>query len=156
KRIDADLLAVRGGARGNEQVEVVETRGAERRAAGVGRLVEDVHRLSGPVVAGPRHVPARLVPQLADRLLLAEDHTDLPARRRVGESRAADAGGHDVRADVAERREAAVPLQRGEASETSARDVLEEDALDPLLGAEIEDLVERGFDQPRVRDQPRL
>ena len=90
------------------------------------------------------------VPQLVDRPLLADDHPRLPARRRVGERRAALAGRDDVRADVAERDEPAVALERGEAAEPAPRDVLEEDALDRVLRAEGEDLVERR-ERPRAR-----
>ena len=54
------------------------------------------------------------------------------------------AGGDDVRADVAESDEPAVLLERREAREPAARDVLEEDALDRLLRTEGEHLVEGG------------
>ena len=63
-------------------------------------------------------------------------------------ARAALAGRDDVRADVAERDERAVALERGEAAEPAPRDVLEEDALDRLLRAEGENLIERRVDEP--------
>ncbi len=52
--------------------------------------------------------------------------------------------------------EPVVALERGEAAEPAARDVLEEDALDRLLRAEVEDLFERRADEPYGRDQARL
>jgi len=57
---------------------------------------------------------------------------------------------------VAERDEPAVLAQPGEAPEPAPRDVLEEDALDRLLRAEGEDLVERRCDEPYGRDGARL
>ena len=47
-------------------------------------------------------------------------------------------------------------LERGEASEPAARDVLEEDALDRLPRAEVEYLVERWTDEPNGRDNRTL
>jgi hypothetical protein len=57
---------------------------------------------------------------------------------------------------VAERDEPVLRRDGGEAAEPAARDVLEEDALDRLLGAEREDLLERRGDEPYGRDQARL
>jgi hypothetical protein len=57
---------------------------------------------------------------------------------------------------VAERNERAVPLERGEPTEAAPGDVLEEDALDRLLRAEREDLLERRADEPCGRDEARL
>ena len=61
---------------------------------------------------------------------------------------------NDVRADVAQRLDPPIrPDDRREAAEPSPRDVLEEDALDRLLGAEREHLVERrrdGFGHGRI------
>jgi hypothetical protein len=48
---------------------------------------------------------------------------------------------------VAERDEPAALREAREAAETPAGDVLEEHALDRILGAEVEDLVERRFVQ---------
>ena len=70
-----------------------------------------------------------------------------------GRERAAPAARRDeVRPDVAERVEPAVGTRdRGEPTEPAARDVLEEDALDRLLGAEREHLlVARLDDHPRI------
>jgi hypothetical protein len=57
---------------------------------------------------------------------------------------------------VAERDEASAPLERREAAEPAARDVLEEDALDRLLRTEGEDLLEGRVDEPRGRDEATL
>jgi len=57
---------------------------------------------------------------------------------------------------VAERNERAVALERGEPAEPASGDVLEEDALDRLLRAEREDLLERRADEPCGRDEARL
>jgi hypothetical protein len=57
---------------------------------------------------------------------------------------------------VAERDEPPVLPQPGEAPEPAPRDVLEEDALDPLLRAEGQDLLERRVDEPCGRDEARL
>jgi hypothetical protein len=78
------------------------------------------------------------------------------ARGRGGEGAAALAGRDDVRADVAERDEPAVARKAREAAEPAPGDVFEEDALDRLLRAEGEDLLERRADEPFVRDEARL
>jgi hypothetical protein len=57
---------------------------------------------------------------------------------------------------VTQRDQAVVACERGEAAEPAARDVLEEDALDRLLRAEVEGLFERRTDEPYGRDQARL
>jgi hypothetical protein len=57
---------------------------------------------------------------------------------------------------VAERDQPSVAGERGEAAEPAPRDVLEEDALDRLFGAEAESLFERRTDEPFGRDQARL
>jgi hypothetical protein len=57
---------------------------------------------------------------------------------------------------MAERDQLPVTFERGEATEPAPGDVLEEDALDRLLGAEVEDLFESRADEPCDRDQARL
>jgi|tagenome__1003787_1003787.scaffolds.fasta_scaffold20973414_3 hypothetical protein len=52
--------------------------------------------------------------------------------------------------------ELTVVLERGEASEAAARDVLEEDALDRLPRAKAEYLVERRADEPSGLDTETL
>jgi hypothetical protein len=57
---------------------------------------------------------------------------------------------------MAERDQPLVTFERGEATEPAPGDVLEEDALDRLLGTEVEDLLERRADEPYDRDEARL
>jgi len=57
---------------------------------------------------------------------------------------------------VAERDQRLVARERGELPEPATRDVLEEDALDRLLRAEVEDLLERRIDELFGRDVARL
>jgi hypothetical protein len=57
---------------------------------------------------------------------------------------------------VAERDQPRLPFQPGEATEPASCDVFQEDALDRLLCAEAEDLVERRTDEPYGRDEARL
>jgi hypothetical protein len=89
-------------------------------------------------------------------VLLADDHARLAAHERVGEDCAALAGRDDVRADVTERDEPSLMAEAREAPEPAPRDVLEEDALDPLLRAEGQDLLERRIDEACGRDEARL
>jgi hypothetical protein len=56
---------------------------------------------------------------------------------------AAKPGGADVHPEMAESLQAAVSGDREKAPEPTAGDVLEEDALDRVLGAEGENLTER-------------
>jgi hypothetical protein len=89
-------------------------------------------------------------------MLLADDHPRLPSRGRIGERGAIHAGRNDVRTDMAERVQLAPTLECREAPEPASRDVLEEDALDRVLRAEREDLLERWVDEPCSRDQVTL
>jgi len=57
---------------------------------------------------------------------------------------------------MAERNELPAVLERREPSEPTARDVLEEDALDRLPRAEAEYLIERRIDEPCGCDGARL
>jgi hypothetical protein len=57
---------------------------------------------------------------------------------------------------MAERDQPLVAFERGEATQPTPGDVLEEDALDRLLGTEVEDLLERRADEPYDRDEARL
>ena len=121
--------------------------GAEARVAGGRRLGDRVHRLSRPVVSRRRHQPGEVVPELVDRALVADDHARAAAGGGVREAPAIAPGGDDVRADVAERGQAPVLGEGAEAAQPPPRDVLEEDALDRVLGAELEDLLEPGLDR---------
>ena len=75
-------------------------------------------------------------------IILARPRAATRAKRWQSSSR-----GDDVRADVAERRQPPVLGERREAAEAAAGDVLEEDALDRILRAEREDLLEPWFDR---------
>jgi hypothetical protein len=66
----------------------------------------------------------------------------VPAPDRGREASAAAAGRDDVRAEVAERLQPPAALQPAEAPEAAARRVFEEDTLDRILGAELEDLIQ--------------
>jgi hypothetical protein len=57
---------------------------------------------------------------------------------------------------MAQRGKSLVAADRREPAEPAPRDVLEEDALNRLLGAEGEDLVERRIDELFGSDQARL
>ena len=65
-------------------------------------------------------------------------------------------GGHDVCAEVAERGEPLLALDRTEAGDAPPGGVLEEDALDRILGAEGEDLVRGGIRQHPVNYRNRV
>jgi hypothetical protein len=88
--------------------------------------------------------------------LLADDHARLSARGCVGERAATFARWNDVRTDVAQRDQPLFAFETGEATETASRDVFQEDALDRLLCAEVEDLLERRIDEPYGCDEARL
>ena len=88
-----------------------------------------------------------LRPEVADRVLLADHEPRSPRPVEPGERAAAAPRRNEVRADVAERVQPAVLGEPGEAAEPAPGDVLEEDALDRVLGAEGQDLVQRRFDQ---------
>ncbi len=63
------------------------------------------------------------------------------------EAPAIGTGGDDVRADVAESGQATVVREGTEPAQPPSGDVLEEDALHGVLGAELEDLLEPGLDR---------
>jgi hypothetical protein len=65
----------------------------------------------------------------------------------VREAAAFRAGGDDVRTDVTQGGQAAVVGERVELAQAPPGDVLEEDALHGVLGAELEDLLEPGLDR---------
>ena len=111
------------------------------------RLGDRVHRLPRPVVARRRHEPGEVVPELVDRALVADDHPGAAPGGGLREAPAIRAGGDDVRADVAESGQAAVVGEGAEPAQPPPSDVLEEDALHGVLGAELEDLLEPGLDR---------
>ena len=80
-----------------------------------------------------------------DRVLLADDHPRLPARRRLGEGgRTPRPTGRRSRRHGRAPRSSPSRTKCREAAEPAPRDVLEEDALDRLRRAEAEDRVESG------------
>ena len=99
-----------GGRAGREQpVDVgAASPAAARCSPGCGRLGDHVDRLARPVLARLRQAAARRLPELVDRACLADDHPRTPVRGRPAKASQPSPDGHDVRADVAERREAAV------------------------------------------------
>ena len=70
-----------------------------------------------------------------------------PRDGRLREAPAIRTGGDDVCADVAERGQATVLREGAEPAQPPPGDVLEEDALHGILGAELEDLLEPGLDR---------
>src|SRR4029450_5198249 len=135
ERIDADLLAMRLGAGRHEQLEVGQASRPQPGLPRLWRLAQRIDGLPGTIVARPRHPAVRGVPQLADRTLLTDHHPRAAAGRRLGEVRAAAAGRGDVGAAVTKGLEPPVAPGHGqEATQPAPRDVLEEDALDRLLG----------------------
>jgi DeoD family purine-nucleoside phosphorylase len=138
---------VRRCARRHEQLEVEQACGAEAALPRLRGLAQCVDRLAWTVVARLRHPAACRLPEVAHRPLLADHHPRAALARRRCERLAPGAGGDDVGADVAERLQPSVRAgDSREATEPAPGDVLEEDALDRLLGAEVEHLVERGRD----------
>ena len=138
---------MRLGARRHEQLEVVLRRRPQPGLARA-RAAPRARRRAGP--AGPRAGPeagAGRAPEVADRVLLADHEPRPPRAVDAGERAAAAPRRNEVRADVAERAQPAVLGEPGEAAEPAPGDVLEEDALDRVLGAEGQDLVQRRFDQ---------
>ena len=133
---------MRGRARWDEQVEVGKRRRAQRGVAGLGRYVHRVDGLAGTVLARRRQALARRVPEVADCALLADQHPRVPAADRRARSRRSPAGRNDVRTDVAERLEPPAALEAAEAAQAATRRVFEEDALDRILGAELEHLIQ--------------
>ena len=136
---------MRRGAGGQQQLEVAVGRRAQPGVARHRRLLDRVHGLAGPIVAGRRNEARKVVPEVGHGALVADDHARTPPRRGGCEAPAVDARGHDVGADVAEGAQLLVLGERRETSEPATRNVLEEDAFDGILRAESEDLVERGI-----------
>src|SRR5262249_2207594 len=88
----------------------------------------------------PPSAPARLPP--------ADPHPRGPSGGPARERAAVLARRDDVGADVAQRGQRPAPLHADELAEAPPRDLLEEDALDRLLGAEVEDLRKRRLREP--------
>ena len=84
ERIDPDLLLVRRRAGRQQQAVVLEPRRPEAGLARLGRVVDRVDGLAGPVVARLGHPVADRVPQLVDGRLVPDHH---PARCRAARAR---------------------------------------------------------------------
>ena len=138
-------------ARGDEQLEIVLRRLAQTRVPRRGRSLEHIHRLAGTVLARSRQPLLRRLPEVCDGTLLPDHHPCVPGDGHVRERVATGSGRDDVRAGVAERLEPPVLLDRREPAQAAPRHVLEEDALDRVLRAECEDLLEPRLLQPGHR-----
>src|SRR5688572_602066 len=147
KRVDAELLLVRERAGREQPSEVLRRGGAQPGVPGRRRILEREDRLTGAVLAWDAEAPLHSRPQRADRALLADDHPRARALDAAGEPLAAFPRGHDVRSEVAEPGEPVVPCNGDESPQPAPRDVLEEDALDRLPGAEREDLLQPRFEK---------
>ena len=140
---------MRGRTCRQQQVEIVRGGGAQSGLPGRGRLIENVDGLTGAVLAGRRQSGLGGLPELGHRALLADDHAGAPVVYNLREGVAPDSRRYEVRPRVTKRGEATVPGQSHETAEAATGDVLEEDALDRILGAEREDLVKLGLFQRR-------
>ena len=133
----------------DEQVEIRDRGGAQPALARLGRRRDGVDGLAGPVFSRTRKPAGNRIPELGDRALLADQHPCPGAHGHVAVDTTAAAGWDDVRTGVAERDETAVLGHSREAAQAAARDVLEEDALDRVLRAVREDLLEGRVDDVR-------
>ncbi len=149
QRVDSDLTHMRRCTSGKQQLEVLWSRRAKRRAARLRRTIDREDRLSMPVLARSIHRRLCRVPEVGHGLLVADDHPRSGRRRDLGKGPAALAGRHDVGADMAERRDSVAVHRRQEPAEAPAGGLVEEDAFDGLGRAELEHLLERGFFEMR-------
>ena len=147
ERIDAELLRMCCGAGGDQELEVVECCLPEPRATRSGRLPQEEHGLPRPVLARAGKTGPCLAPELADCRRLPDQHARRRAHDIAREPAAAAARGDCVDSDMAERRQVAVLHEPDEAAEPASRHVLQEDALDGILGAERQNLIQRGIDE---------
>src|SRR5262249_36703184 len=145
--VEPDLLLVRCCAGGNEQREVGERRLPRAGAARLGRQIEHVDRLAGPVLTRRLHSRLRRSPEISNRVLFADHHPRPAGLRRPRERVAALPRGNHVRTQMTQRRQAPAFGERREPSEPAPGYVLEEDALDGILGAKGEDLAEGGLER---------
>src|SRR6266545_260977 len=147
ERVDTELFLVCGSAGRKEQIEIVDRRRPQAVGLPVRGLSEHIDRLVGSILARLRHERARGCPELPDGLLVTDQHPR-PARGGLAGKRiAAAAGRDDIGAEVAEGGEPVSTRHASKAPEAASRDVLEEDTLDRILGAEGEDRVERRIGQ---------
>src|SRR5262249_36857957 len=111
--VDAELLEVRGRTGRHENVEIRERRGAERRVPWHRGLGDGVHRLPWPVLTHLRQAAAHRLPELGDRVLLADQHSRARPRRSRRECAASVPRRNDVRPDVTERPNRQLPRLAG-------------------------------------------
>jgi hypothetical protein len=138
----------------DEQVEIPEPGGSKAALSGAGRRRDGVDGLAGPVLSRARQPAGDRVPELGDSLLLADQHPGPGAHGHVAVDAAAATRRNDVRTGVAERDQTAILRHCREPTETAARDILEEHALDRILRAVGENLLEGWIDD--VRHAPDL
>jgi purine-nucleoside phosphorylase len=127
----------------DEDVEVGENSSTKLTLPGRRRRVEHVDGLTRPIVERSGHALPQSLPQLGNGVFLADQHACVAARGRVGKGGHTCPGRDDVRADVAKGGDPTVLFACDEATQTAARHVLEEDALDRLLGTERENGLQR-------------
>jgi hypothetical protein len=133
---------MRRGAGRYEQLEVVRGGRPKVSLTALRLLLEHVHRLARPVLSRlGQPLPSR-APEVRDGPLLADHEPRAAPRNRLRERVAAAARRHEIRAHVAQGYQPPVLLEAGEAPEPAPRHVLEEHALDRILAAVGEDLVE--------------
>ncbi len=141
-RIDSELLLVRRRARRHEQLEVVERGRAEPGAARGRRLSDHEHGLAGTILARAAAGASGLVPELGYRARLADQHARSPrARPRRAKAPQPSPEGTALTPTWHSARSSRPSASADEAAQAAPRDVLEEDALDGILGAEAEDLL---------------
>jgi DeoD family purine-nucleoside phosphorylase len=146
--VHAHLLQVCRRGRRDKHVEVGEPRRPKPTFTGGRGGIEHVDGLARPVVQGSGYPLAEGLPELRDRAFLADHHPRVTARRRLGEGGCAGPRRHEVRPYVAERNDRLLLLQRHEPPEPAPGHVLEEHALDGLLGTEGENVTEsRALDE---------
>ena len=137
ERVAAELLLVGGGAGGHKQVEVVDVASRSPVFARLRGLVDHVDGLARPVFPRRGVVRRSRVPELSDGLLPADDHARAGVDE-VGERGAALPRRDDVHPHVRDREKLVGSADRAQAAAAAADEILEEDALDRLLGAEME------------------
>src|SRR5262249_47836642 len=144
KRVDAELELVCGGADRDEQIEIRRDRGTQAALAGRRRDGDRVDGLAWPVLARVRQHRPRRVPEGGARPRLADAHAAPRLVDHLCERLAPGPRRNEVRARVTQRAQLPVTIRdRDKAAEPAPRDVLEEHALDRVVGAEREHLLAR-------------
>jgi hypothetical protein len=99
-------------------------------------------------------MPRNVIPKLAHRTLGPDNHARSALQRPLREDAATGAGRPDVHPEVTESHERAVMGHGEKAPKPAPGQILQEDALDRILGAEGKNLVERR--RTRLRHLPIL